>query len=331
MPTPKVLALVMVVATLAMSSPLRAEVNLEWRPAAQAVCVNDTVEIGLYVVSDDATDQTVGAISVILLWDPTQLELLGKEENGPYAWMSSEFPDDSALDGLNAPFTGPSPFVPDNDGDANFVAWAPFAPSPPAIAVPDGLLVVTFVFRLLVSETGQIEIPRTFGTFTVTAVFDGEVPGLNVTGQISGPATIGIGCLPPAVSAVGSRYLEVTPAPCEPAVALVLMGGTLDPSVSCVSQYLQSDGSLNATPFFQTPALWGNPIIRDAKIRPDTTYQVQAECDLGGEAVPSVATTVTTWVWADADGNGRVDLDDILLTLNGFQGIFGSATLENVD
>ena len=100
---------------------LRANVNLEWRPAEQTVLKGDTVEISLYAVSDDPiADQPFSIIEAILLWEPSHLELLGKEDNGPYDWLASSFPDDSgsAFDGLNYPFTG----LPSNDGHARRIA-----------------------------------------------------------------------------------------------------------------------------------------------------------------------------------------------------------------
>lgn len=318
-------------AVTAATAPVRANVDIESRPAAQTVCLDETVHIALYMISDSDIDQSIGALEVILLWDPTRLELLGKEDNGPYTWLASNFPDDSALDGLNVPFEGPPPFVPDNDGDAYYVAWAQFAPAPPAYATPEGLLVTTFLFRALTPGTVQLDIPTTFGKYTATRVYDGFVPGLEVTGEILDPAQVTIHCPQPMVSAQGSRYLAVTPASCGLAVALRVTGDPDDPEVACVWGYVQPDGTLAETPIFQTPVEWETVHVRGEEIRPGTTYHVQAECDAELGVFPSENAPASTWPWGDANDSGWVNLDDVLLVLDGFRGVFDPATLENVD
>ncbi len=178
----------------ALTATARAAVDLEWRPAKQAALVGDVVDIGLYAVSDNQSDQTVGAVGVILSWDSAALELLGKTDDGTFAWESSQFPDDSGLDGLNAPFTGSDPFVPTNDGDALYRALAPIA-TPPAIATPDGFLVATLHFRALAGGTAQLAMLSSFGAETHTKVSHGLFPGVDVTGALGGPAEIEI-CQP---------------------------------------------------------------------------------------------------------------------------------------
>ena len=316
---------------MAATAPARADVNIESRPGAQTVCLDETVDIALYLVSDSEVDQSVGALEVILLWDPTSLELLGKTDDGPYQWLASSFPDDSALDGLNAPFDGPAPFVPDNDGGAFYVAWAQFAPSPPAYATPEGLLVTTFHFRAFTPAVARLDIPATFGKFTATRVYDGFVPGLEVTGEILDQAQVTIHCPPPVVSAEGSRYLAVTPASCGLTVALRVAGDPDDPAVACVWGYVQPDGTLSETPIFQTPVEWGTLHVHGEEILPGAAYHVQAECDAQAGVFPSEDAPVTTWIWGDANGSAWVNLDDILLVLDGFRGVFDQATLENVD
>ena len=93
-----------------------ANVNLEWRPAAQTVHVGDTVHVGLYALSDDDTDQPFLAVQVIMVWNPADLLGVTQVNSGPFPWPASGFPDDSAGDGLN--LTG-------LDGDAYYTNSMP--------------------------------------------------------------------------------------------------------------------------------------------------------------------------------------------------------------
>ncbi len=194
--------------------PARADVNLEWRPLAEVVDVEDTVDIGLFAVSDDETDQLMAGIDVIVTWDATRLELLGHEDNGPYDWLLSFFADDRFLDRLNedcaddlycsevlcdddadcpgesacniglgfCPFT----FSPYNDGDAFFQVASAIV-GDPAAATPDGLLVTTLQFRALAPGLAHVEFLAEFGDNSVTQVLSGKVINLPITGEL-GPA-----------------------------------------------------------------------------------------------------------------------------------------------
>ncbi len=184
------------------SSLAQASVNLEWRPVLQQdVEVGETVEIGLYAVSDDETDQLMSSVEAILLWDPTRLGLLGLDNNGPYEWLASSFPDDSgpAFDGLNFPFSG----LPANDGNAWYNAWSKLPPAPAAAATPDGLLLATFQFQALRTGIARLELPPEFGEFTHTRVQDADAGGKFITGTLGPPATVLIGASVPAVSEWG--------------------------------------------------------------------------------------------------------------------------------
>ncbi|MHC5110208.1 MAG: hypothetical protein ACYTHJ_10060 [Planctomycetota bacterium] len=174
------------------SANVRAEVGLEWRPSVQSVDVGQTVEVGLYAVSETGVDRPIAIVESILHWDPAALELLGLNENGPYEWFISAFPNDEAQDGLNAPFSGDPPFVPDNDGDAWYNAVSQFPPAPPADATPDGLLVVSFQFTALSGGATQLELPAMAGKNTNSQVWDGEVAGVIITGTLGPPAIINV-------------------------------------------------------------------------------------------------------------------------------------------
>ena len=164
----------------------RSEIDLNWRPATLTVRAGDTVSIGLYAVSDDPqASQSISAMDMILAWPAESLHLLGVVDNGPYDWFMSTFPDDAALDGLNDTFA---------DGNALYSAYTSFGN--PAWATPEGLLVTTFEFAAL-AETPEavITILDRAGQYTHTAVFDGEIAGLDVHG-ILGSATVTILALP---------------------------------------------------------------------------------------------------------------------------------------
>ena len=159
-------------------------VNLEFRPGSQTVSVGNIFSVGLYAVSN--SNQSVGSIDAILVWDASLIKLTGHTDNGPYPWLSSSFPNDCGLDGLNAPCSG----LPANDGDALYRAFRNF--STPALATPAGLLVTSFQFQALApTPSTTLSIPPMRGQFTRSYVVDGDVAGLEITGTL-GSATITI-------------------------------------------------------------------------------------------------------------------------------------------
>lgn len=183
-----VAALVLVLAGgVTADDPPRALVDLEWRPAHQTVLVGQTVSIGLYAVSSDPEmNQAMAAMDVILEWDAPYLTLLGRVDNGPYTWLFSGFPNDSTLDGLNNTWL---------DGDALYSAYSRFGA--PAYATPAGLLVTTMRFTALTTTPQAVlAIPESVGLYTHTAVYDGQIPGLDIHGQL-GSATVRILTEPP--------------------------------------------------------------------------------------------------------------------------------------
>ncbi len=114
-----------------------AAVDLELRPGPQPVPVGSVVDIGLFAVSDDGTDQALSGLDVLLTWDPMQLELSEAVNDGPHVWgFVFGFPPDSLLDGLNDSLL---------DGDALFQA-ASFSAT---AATAEGLLVATLRFIAL--------------------------------------------------------------------------------------------------------------------------------------------------------------------------------------
>ncbi|RME37020.1 MAG: hypothetical protein D6788_10395 [Planctomycetota bacterium] len=141
------------------------------------------------------------------------------------------------------------------------------------------------------------------------------------------------GCQAPAAVGEGSRYLAVTPGAGQTPVALVVTG--VNPEVSCISLYVQPDGSLGPNPVFKVPRGvdgWNTVHVFGAQIAPSMSYAVQTECETGVGIDRSVPVVATTWLWGDADNSGGiVDVGDMTLVVDGFRGDFQLATLYAVD
>ncbi len=372
-------------------------VNVELRPAKQGpYAIGETVDVDLYVTSGTGTDQAISGLSAILIWEPSELELLGHVDNGPYGWLLSAFPPDSELDGINNTFA---------DGNALYQASSLPSPSPPAVATLQGLLVTTAQFRVLMTGTAQVEFTGTLGAFSTTSVLDAETDGLDITGALGPPASINIvdcfedfhcdddefctgvetcvdtvcmpgsppdcddgafcngpevcepgvgcistanpcpepgscdegnnncgGCSAPNAVAEGARYIAVTPAAGAEPVAILIQGDPGDTTVSCLSMYVQADGTLGTTVVRQTAAAWGTVHLAAPELVPATRYDVYADCRQDGSGSLSAPVSTTTWLWGDADNDGAVQINDIGLVFQGSQGNFPEGTtVENLD
>jgi len=168
-------------------SGARADVNIEWRSSVPFVFVGQTIDVGLYLASDDGTAQPVSGMDAIMVWDSAVLTLEEKLNNSPYGWVYSAFSNDHLLDRLNADcgldlFCDPYTSFPFNDGDAQYsVAGI----GTPAQATPEGLLVITFVFRgdAINPGTRLVFLPY-FGDFSFTRVLSAEPLGEVITGAL---------------------------------------------------------------------------------------------------------------------------------------------------
>jgi hypothetical protein len=125
---------------------------------------------------------------------------------------------------------------------------------------------------------------------------------------------------PPAVAAIGGRYLQITPPTGLSALALEVSSA----SVSCLPRYVDADGRLVATPVFRSSAQWGVMRVADEEVIPDTLYAIRA--GVGSPIDWTAASPARTWVWGDAGDDGGVDVLDILCVLDGFENTFGQCS-----
>jgi len=165
------------------------QLNLSLVGPSAPVAVNQIFDVKLR-----ATQQVLGgtattgrsfvAIDCILQWAPSQLQLVGLTTTGSVPLLSSYFPT-PAND-----YTGINESTPPADGTALYYALAPLGN--PVQVSTTGVQVVTFRFKALTTfSSASINI---LPTLTVTnpadtIVYDGTVPGLDVTGTLT-PATI---------------------------------------------------------------------------------------------------------------------------------------------
>lgn len=165
-------------AAIVLSASAHGAVNLELRPVSSTVLVGNTVSVGLYAVSDSASNQTVAAIDAILFWNPSLLLFTGNNQVGAVPLLASTFfsPDGHGLNESTLP----------TDGDAMYSAFAQF--NNPFNATPAGTLVTTFTFTALAQTPGTpISLPASAGSPAgFTTVFGGGGPNINVTGSIGG-------------------------------------------------------------------------------------------------------------------------------------------------
>jgi len=138
------------------------------------------------------------------------------------------------------------------------------------------------------------------------------------------------GCSAPTATTEGTRYIEVLP-PAETQPVAFFVKGIGGIGVNCVALYIQDDGTLGTYPVFKTPAQWGTVHLHGEEIFPDATYRVHADCGVPGAPVLSAGQSARLWRYGDVNGDLAIDLDDLLLLFDGFEGDFSLATLYNLD
>lgn len=194
--------------------------------------------------------------------------------------------------------------------------------------------------------------PDTPPTDPLCAFFDLDVDGdvdcidwqlfaLLWTAPEAPPLFLPCNLLPPDAASTGGRRLTVTPPAIVEPVALLVTGDPADPAVACMMSYVQPDGSLAPTPFFQTAQAWSTVLVVDEQIVPDTDYLVWCDFGVPGTALLSEPIRVTTGTWGDTAGlfngtewpppDGNVEIWDVVAILDKFQGLPGSPPMERVD
>ncbi len=218
-------------------TPALGNVDLDWAPQPRTVAAGVNFEIGLWATTDNGGFQTISAMDVIVSWDSTRVQLLGVNNDGPYNWLQSGFPPDTALDGLNNSFL---------DGNAKYTALSSFGSS--ALATGAGLHVTTFQFVALTeTNLSHIVIEPTMGNFSITRVFGADAPNQNVTGLLFDAA---VSVIPPA-DCDGDGDLDLS----EHARLQVCFTGTMspsetpsyptDPALCCASFDYDDDGDID--------------------------------------------------------------------------------------
>jgi hypothetical protein len=117
----------------------------------------------------------------------------------------------------------------------------------------------------------------------------------------------------------GSRYLAATPGTVNCPVALHVTGDPGDPRVACVSQYVQADGSLGPSAYFQRGEEWATVHVHDHEIIPNAVYRITLT---GCEGPISDTSSALTWLWGDTNNDGLVDVDDLICLVAAFAGDF---------
>ncbi|MFQ5425434.1 MAG: hypothetical protein ACE5F9_15825, partial [Phycisphaerae bacterium] len=79
---PNLRSLILALPAAVWVGPAAAGINLELRSPAPTAAVGQTVEAGLYAVSDSDLDQLFSAMDVILGWAPESLQFLGIDNTG---------------------------------------------------------------------------------------------------------------------------------------------------------------------------------------------------------------------------------------------------------
>lgn len=164
-------------------------IGLELVGPSGTVTVGQTFPVTLRAKREPATkggvigDKFI-AVDCILDWDPTKLKLMGLSTAGSVPLLSSYFPSPSV------DYTGINEALVPQDGDALYYALAQLGN--PVTVPTTGVQVVTFNFR--VESCFLSTEVRVLDSLTViepasSVVYDGTVPGLDVTGSL-GAATI---------------------------------------------------------------------------------------------------------------------------------------------
>ena len=156
-----------------------AGVNVEFRVLTPTPAhIGDTVDVGLYLVSDDLIlARPVSAAEIVFAWDNPSLHLLGLDAAGGAPLSFQGFPA-AGSNGLNE--TNPPA-----DGDGLYIAFGAFGS--PVLATPAGTLLTTFQFQALQFDPrADVLLPAAAGSPPrSTIVYDGVIPNTDITGTLT--------------------------------------------------------------------------------------------------------------------------------------------------
>jgi len=180
-------ALASIAALVSASAHADSQINLALVGPTTPVAVNQVIDVRLRATQEQIAS-LVGtsfvAIDCILQWNPKHLQLVGLTTAGSVPLLSSYFPTPASDS------TGINEANPPADGNALYYALAPLG-NP--VQVPlTGVQVVTFRFRVrtaFANTTINIAPTLTVLNPADTVVYDGTVPGLDVTGSLT-PAVV---------------------------------------------------------------------------------------------------------------------------------------------
>ena len=159
-------------------APASALINLELRPANQVVNVGDFADLELYAVSDNGSDQLMSAADILFTWDPTYLDLVGLDQTGATATLTSFFPQVDPWGGIN---NGNPP----TSGTGLYSVSAFPGPANAIVATPAGTLLTTFLIDAIAPTPNTVfSLVMTVGGLSQTTVYDGTTPNTDVTGTL---------------------------------------------------------------------------------------------------------------------------------------------------
>ncbi len=135
--------------------------------------------------------------------------------------------------------------------------------------------------------------------------------------------------IPPIVSALGPRYLSVTPQAWDPTEMVAIR--ITSPRFPCLSKFVAIDfgiGRVIDSPVYLPASAWGTVRVADAEIVPATTYELQAENAIG----LSNPARATTPIWCDAGPPiGILNVLDIVGFVNQLKSVPGAPPPEACD
>lgn len=176
-------------------------INLEFRAVSPVYNVGDTVELGLYAVSDSGVGQSLSATEVIFGWDTGFLTFVGLDGTGGAGLSLADF--------MTVGSGGLNETNPPADGDGLFFGFASLGT--PIDATPGGTLLTTFQFQALAGTAGTaVDILATGGApVRSTVVYDGVTPNTVVTGALSGDMVVIVPS--PGVAGVAAFAVALAP------------------------------------------------------------------------------------------------------------------------